>query len=280
MSDEKQQHENRSHGHGKGHGGGHGGGEHEESGAPEWLISFADNTALIMGFFVILLAMNMGKPPPTGGGESEAAAEAGQTAAALDWAISVREAFHNPVDLDSTDPRDALLVARLRERLAGDGGRPTSSTIGPELTHETVKEGTQFTVDAAVVFDVGSIAIKPEEHDKLARIAELAAGRRTRVIVRGHSYGLDVPNAAGLDHRDLSYRRAKAVAAYLEGVCGLRSDAIMLQAMGNIDPVEVRHYTAADQRANRRVEVILTEIPIDNADPELNFTEAPLPATP
>lgn len=41
-------------GHGKkghgGHGGhGHGGGHEEHAGAPEWLISFADNVALLMG---------------------------------------------------------------------------------------------------------------------------------------------------------------------------------------------------------------------------------------
>ena len=58
--DEHGEHEE---GHGGGsHGGGHAAGGHEEGheGAPEWLISFADNVALMMGFFVILLAMNMG----------------------------------------------------------------------------------------------------------------------------------------------------------------------------------------------------------------------------
>ncbi|MCL4212087.1 MAG: hypothetical protein KJZ68_15650, partial [Phycisphaerales bacterium] len=48
-----------------GHGHGHGGGGHEEGheGAPEWLISFADMVMLMMGFFVILFALNVN---PTG----------------------------------------------------------------------------------------------------------------------------------------------------------------------------------------------------------------------
>ena len=51
--------------HKKHHGGGHGGG-HEEGheGAPEWLISFADMVMLMMGFFVIMFAMNL---QPKGG---------------------------------------------------------------------------------------------------------------------------------------------------------------------------------------------------------------------
>ena len=63
-------HDEKEHGGGEGQGGhsggGHGapGGGHEDhhEGAPEWLISFADNVALMMGFFVILLAMNMKSP--------------------------------------------------------------------------------------------------------------------------------------------------------------------------------------------------------------------------
>ena len=40
-------------------GGGH---DEEHEGAPEWLISFADMVMLIMGFFVILFALNMSPP--------------------------------------------------------------------------------------------------------------------------------------------------------------------------------------------------------------------------
>ena len=57
------------------HGGGHE--EEEEGGAPEWLISFADMDMLLMGFFVILFALNVQpKSGNAGGGgeESEGAA--------------------------------------------------------------------------------------------------------------------------------------------------------------------------------------------------------------
>src|ERR1043165_7557814 len=94
-------------GHG-GSGGGHGGGGgHEEhEGAPEWLISFADNVALLMGFFVILLAMNMAKPKTGGlGGENQNPSQ--QDMDMVDAVISIRAAFHNPVDMTSEDPNEA-----------------------------------------------------------------------------------------------------------------------------------------------------------------------------
>lgn len=73
MSDHGEEHGEGGGSHGGSHGGGHGGGGHaegEHEGAPEWLISFADMVMLIMGFFVIMLAMNMGpKTTAVQGGE-------------------------------------------------------------------------------------------------------------------------------------------------------------------------------------------------------------------
>src|SRR5512136_3011850 len=99
------------HSHGKGHGGG-GHGEEAHEGAPEWLISFADNVMLQMGFFVILLALAM-KGSSAGGLAKEGKQRAGggsPTPDQLDFAIAVREAFNNPVDVNSTDINDLLLV--------------------------------------------------------------------------------------------------------------------------------------------------------------------------
>src|SRR5437773_3233542 len=112
MADKEHEQKEGSHGHSGG--GGHHGGGHEEAheGAPEWLISFADNVALMMGFFVILLAMNMAKP--TLGGIGGAAKNTTDSSPEMeDFAIEVRKAFNVPVDINSTNPNEAPLVRRL-----------------------------------------------------------------------------------------------------------------------------------------------------------------------
>ena len=59
MSDHEEGHDEKGHG-GGGHGGGghggggHGGGHEEHEGVPEWMVSFADNTALMMGLFGLI----------------------------------------------------------------------------------------------------------------------------------------------------------------------------------------------------------------------------------
>src|SRR5437588_11856819 len=102
--DEKEHKKHSSH---APHGGGH---EEAHEGAPEWLISFADNVTLMMGFFVILLAVNMG---PKGAGATNAPQQGDSSLpppSLLDAQIAIREAFNNPVNLNSMDPGEQPLI--------------------------------------------------------------------------------------------------------------------------------------------------------------------------
>src|SRR5689334_21425744 len=109
MAEEKhgEAHGEKSHSSGSGGhgGGGHSGPAHEEhEGAPEWLISFADDVALMMGFFVILLAMNMKSPVAAHTGVGSPEKEGGvPESQMLDFVIAMRDAF-NPIDLNSDNP--------------------------------------------------------------------------------------------------------------------------------------------------------------------------------
>lgn len=248
-------------GSGGGHGGGHGGGggSHEEhEGAPEWLISFADNTALLMGFFVIMLALNMG---PKGGtapdkSDSQAAKESGQSPEALDWAIGVRAAFHNPVRPDSDDPRDRILAMRLRERAAQRVESPHPGIRGEAHKVQTVRPTDFHAISGAVAFNEGSAALTDSARQQTAELAQRIRGKRNIIEIRGH---VGPGEVAGADARArLSFDRALAAATALADQ-GLDWRQLRIIACGDNERLRPRAYTQADRSVNDRVEISVTD---------------------
>ncbi|MBL8746106.1 MAG: OmpA family protein [Phycisphaerae bacterium] len=246
------------------HGGGHGGG-HEEAheGAPEWLISFADNVALLMGFFVILLAMNMKEPTHggIGGKEKHGTTTSSANPAMLDLVISMREAFNNPIDASSTDPREALLIQRIREKKEGDA--KTKGPPGDRQEVQTVRPTDYHRIGGVVTFEEGAVAVDDAGMKTAARVAQELKGRRTIIEIRGHASLSEASNP--LDKgMTLSFDRALAVAQQLR-LGGLDWDQMRTVAVGAGDRVKPLARSAQEHHNNQRVEIIITDeqIPAD-----------------
>ena len=240
--------------HAAGHGGGEGDHEEGHEGAPEWLISFADNTALMMGFFVILLGLNMG---PKGTGAAQGSSQSGSqvSAAELDWAIGVRAGFNNPVRLDSTDPRDQPLIRRILERQAqGEGIEKGPKGQGQKL--QSIRPSNYSALSGAVEFDENSSTISPQARRTLADIAEHIRGLRLVVQIRGHASAAEAFYQPDQAVR-LSFERAMSVAQALVQM-GLEWHQVRLVACGDNDRLKPVVYTNAEQKLNQRVEVIVT----------------------
>jgi outer membrane protein OmpA-like peptidoglycan-associated protein len=251
-----------SHGGGGGHGpGGHGGGEHEESGAPEWLISFADNVALLMGFFVILLAMNMKEPTAggIGGKEKNGGAPASMTNREMDVIIGIREAFNQPIMMDSEDPREQQLARRKREqKLAGQSQQHGEPDSGRE---NQVKIPTQMSAMGGLVpFEDDSEALSESGRARAEQIGRTLKGMRFIIEVRGHaspSEAVRDPERANL----LGFRRAMAVARVLE-TQGVTWEQMRVSSAGAVDRQTGREYDRDANRVNQRVEIIVTGDPV------------------
>ncbi len=257
--------------HGKGghkkHGGhGHGGHEEHEEGVPEWMISFADNALLQMGMFVIMFAMNVGekaKGPTTP--EEKTAAPAG----VLDAMISLREAFGNPVSLNSTDPKDLPLQKRMKEKLQKGEGQD-DGVKGENQNVQAPRPTGYAQITATITFEQDDALLSSDDKEVLISAAGRLRGQRWIVDVRGHCSSVEARGGGGgqVDTEKamrLSYERAMAVAAFLAEQ-GIKWNQIRLSAAGDSDRRQPLAFDSAAHRTNQRVEVIVTNDPIA-ADP-------------
>lgn len=268
-----------SHGGGGHAGGAHGGGghgEHEESGAPEWLISFADNVMLIMAFFVIMLAMNM-KKDTTGGIGGEGKMGGPPTSDMLDFVISMREGFNNPVDMRGTNAGEAALRDRIREKSRGSSDR-SRQTEEPGKGKESaaIRETALSTLGGTIRFDDDSTALSTQQKQAAERIARNLQGQRYIIEVRGHASPSET-------HRQpqrgfsLSHARAVAVAEVLVS-SGLKWEQIRIVACGDNERKAGREYDRDLDRQNQRVNVTPTSEPAPDYNAAADSSPRPAPA--
>lgn len=260
MSDDHEQHgEHGGGGHGGGHGGGgHGGGhaEGEHEGAPEWLISFADNVALMMGFFVILLAMNMGpKGTPVQGGAPEDKDNFDAAAArGMDFVIGVRSAFNNPVD--PGNPADAALVKRMREREAqGETKKPGPDGKKKDLS--AVRPSDFVNVNALVTFPENASELSDHAEQALTQAAESLRGTQWVIELRGHVSALEAKRDKARAMK-LAYDRSLIVGQYLAEQ-GVRWEQLRLVQCADNDRATPLASNTQQHADNQRVEVVVTQ---------------------
>jgi outer membrane protein OmpA-like peptidoglycan-associated protein len=257
-------------GHGAAHGGGGGHDEHE--GAPEWLISFADNVALLMGFFVILLAMNMQKPKMGGlGGEDKNPAS--NDVDMIDAVISIRAAFNNPVDLASDNPAEAGLRKRIRERAEGRSRQPGDA--GENQEAQAIRP-TQFSsLGGTIPFEDGSSSLTPTARGRVDALAPPLVGLRWIIEVRGHASPSETFQDPGKG-LTLSYFRARTIAEALVAK-GVKWQQLRLVCAGDSERKVERSYDRSADAFNQRAEVVVTQEPFDEASVGGGI-RAPIPA--
>lgn len=254
------EHGGEGHGGGGHGGGGHGGGheEHEEAGAPEWLISFADNVALMMGFFVILLAMNMGpKGTPVQGGEPSETNNGmgGGSSRADDIIISIREGFNSPLRANSGNPNEARL-AKIAQKKQKNESRNDDMPSGTAPKQQSVRD-TDFTnLGGFILFEDNSDALTASAQTTLQEIADRMKDQRWIIEVRGSvspfESGKNAEKAMSLSY-NRSLSAGRALARY-----GIPWAQLRLVACGDANRKVARSNDHTEDRPNQRVEIIVT----------------------
>ena len=245
---------------------------------PEWIFTFADLVMLMMGFFVILWVL---KPAPGKDNENPKVDEEWIRAVA-----AIRDAFGYIPDPTSKDPIDVELLLRKLQKLKpqagpGEGGQTKTRRDGAEGTDErvtTVRAGKQTVVGGRLPFEAGRAALTAEAAPMLEQIADKVRGHRNIVYVKGHTSLDDFPDAATAQQQmDLSLRRAQAVADYLTGKL-VEPDILRVIGCSTYEPVRQRVYGDNVQASNRRVEVEVTDVIVEERQDPPKPGE-PAPAT-
>ena len=248
-------------GHGGHAGGGHAEGEHE--GAPEWLISFADNVALMMGFFVILLAMNMQKPK-AGGIGGEAQMGGAPTTDMVDFVIAMRKEFNNPIDLKSDDPEEAMFRKRILEVQAGKSRQPEEPGQGRESQSIVPTEFSNL--GGTVIFEDDSTSLNERARDIVRRVGARLRDQRFIVEVRGH---VSPSESQANTERAFNLAHARSLAVAKELIAqGVSARQLRLSTAADNERKTARDqsFDRAEDRQNQRVEIILTGEVFANRD--------------
>ena len=145
----------------------------------------------------------------------------------------------------------ALSPAAAPSYIAELDGELRTQTAGIGLDILQVGNGVVVRIPAALTFDSGSAAVKPEFDATLLEIArEVKTHSRTYVDVFAHS---DLTGTAQ-GNQALSEKRAAAVATYLAAHGVLRA-RIASKGLGETAPLYDPESGEAEKAANRRVEI-------------------------
>jgi len=207
----------------------------------------------MMGFFVILLAMNMA-PKGTGKSVGPNTEDAKNTEEMLDFVLGIREAFNNKVDINSKDPTDAPLIRRMLQKTSGK-----TRQEGPQGKSEGLqapRPGDFDKVTASVEFDDRGALLSAAARATLIDTASHLRDQRWIIEVRGHVSPFESMRSP-VKAMALSHERAVAAAtALVEG--GIKWDNLRIVACGDSDRVVARTFDREQDRANQRVEIVVT----------------------
>ncbi len=244
----------------------------EEGGGdiPEWVVTFGDMMSLLLCFFILLAAFS----------ELKKEDEYQRVITAVQEAFG----YSGGVGVMPTDDPPMRSMVELLENVAAQMSKESKVSqakdrgiSGKQTKVTRVHDGLMFTIGGSLTFEPGSTELKSDAKDELLKIANLVRGRNNKIGVRGHAARKILPKDSPYrDLMDLSYYRAKAIAEFLITEGGLRPERLILDARGDTEPVAVRRYSDEGQSENRRVEVIMLEVMMNELHADPNGTSEAL----
>lgn len=222
-------------------------------GAPAWVITFADMMALLLCFFILLQMFSELKR------DREYQRVANAVKAAFGFTGQVGILPTEDVPLQSMIQALDTVTARWDEIEPNRSHVKDAGPTGPQARVLNVPAGLQFTLGGPAMFTPGSATLTSEGLRAVAELGPLLAGRRNRIVVRGHAANKYLsPTSPWQSLDELSFHRAMAVRSVLVDE-GIDDRLLRLEAVGAREPINPRAYREAELADHRRVDIVLTE---------------------
>jgi len=236
-------------------------------GVPEWVVTFGDMMSLLLCFFILLQMFSELKQDK----EYQRVITAVKEAFGYSGGVGIL-----PID----DPPVKSIIEQL-EQLAlkqmdtpHTSKSPDESNEGPHLRVTKIREGLVFTIGGPTSFDPESAIVKEPVKKRIEQLATLLKGRNNKIVIRGHAANKYLSEGSPwTDLYELSYARARNVLDVLKEH-GIDERNCRIEAVGRWEPVKGRAVGVEDTAENRRVEIILTEVLVDETGSDAAFTDS------
>lgn len=227
---------------------------------PEWVVTYGDMMSLLLCFFILLSAFSELKKPR----DYQKVIDSIKEALGLDGGLGMIHTARNPANSSRTHlPDRAALAGEYRTRAEVND----PNTSGRDETVQTVRQGNRWTIGGRITFAPASAELNDAARAALRTVADEIRGGRRKIELRGHAWGVE-DRQEGVDHLDLSYRRARAAAEYLERECGVHPGVLTVVAVGSREPLSTERLEDASASMNRRLEVVVTEVMVAEVHPD------------
>lgn len=234
---------------------------------PDWVVTFGDMMSLLLCFFILLQMFSELKQDR----EYQRVVTAIKEAFGYAGGIGVLP-VNDPPLRSLVEVLETMAIKSDHEQLNVSASQDPGID-GPQMRVTKIREGIVFTIGGPSTFDPLSAEVKDAVKAELKKLATLLAGRNNKIEIIGHAAAKYIPPDSPWRSLDeLSYQRAENVKDLLLEY-GLDDRVFRLQAVGMREPVRPRAVEPEDAAENRRVEVILTEILVEEVNADALFTD-------
>lgn len=228
-----------------------------DPGAPKWVTTFGDLMSLLLCFFVLLLSFSeMDRQKYK------------QVAGSMEKAFGVQrkdKVLDQPkgIKMIAKDFDQELIATRLKELI----GKQIQEEIDDRLSDlkdqiEVDSDGEEVIIRmmGESTFDSGKAEIREELKPLLIKIGASLASTEGDIIIAGHTDNIPVVRGPYKSNLKLSIARAGSVAEFLLSHSKIKPERLSTMGFGEYRPIE-SNATAKGQQKNRRVEIIITNMP-------------------